>query len=91
MPVSAAKIPSNRSAAQLRASRLRAAKKAEEAAKILHSFAGSLIELDSLGTASGTPSPTPRNWWRLQSGRFKNDPTFAAFVAQVQASRKQES
>jgi hypothetical protein len=27
----------------------------------------------------------------LQSGRFKNDPTFAAFVAQVQASRKQES
>jgi len=31
---------------------------------------------------------TPRNWWRLQAGRFKDDPTFADFVAQVQAARK---
>jgi hypothetical protein len=34
--------------------------------------------------------PTPPNWWRVQAGRFKNDPTFADFVAQVQAIRKVE-
>jgi hypothetical protein len=33
---------------------------------------------------------TPRNWWRLQAGRFKDDPTFDQFVAQVQAARKHE-
>jgi len=32
---------------------------------------------------------TPRNWWKLQAGRFKNDPTFAEFVGQVQIARKQ--
>jgi hypothetical protein len=33
---------------------------------------------------------TPRNWWRLQAGRFKDDPTFSEFVALVRAARSQE-
>jgi len=67
----------------------RAAKQAEELAKTLHSFAAALQSLASLGQPEN-PKPTPRNWWRLQAGRFKDDPTFAEFVAQVQAARKQE-
>jgi hypothetical protein len=68
----------------------RAAQKAEEAAKVLHSFAASLNSLDQLKPAIRKPVPTSRNWWRLQSGRFKNDPTFPDFVAQVQAARRHE-
>ena len=69
---------------------MRAAKKAEEAAKVLRSFADSLIQLDVVKAANGKPSPTPRNWWKLQSGRFKDDPTFAEFVKEVRAARKRE-
>jgi hypothetical protein len=44
-----------------------------------------------LGPAIRKPAAaTPRNWWRLQAGRFKNDPTFPEFVAQVQAARRHE-
>lgn len=67
-----------------------AAEKAEEAAKLLHSFAASLNSLDELTPPARQPSPTPRNWWKSQAGRFKDDPTFAEFVANVQAARKQE-
>jgi len=59
-------------------------------AKVLHSFATTLKSLDELEPTTGTPAPTPRNWWRIQAGRFKNDPTFSDFVAQVQAARKRE-
>ena len=68
----------------------RAAEKAEEVAELLHSFAATLFSLDALTTASRKPPTTPRNWWRLQAGRFKKDPTFSDFVAQIQAARKQE-
>ena len=66
-----------------------AARKAEEAAKVLHSFAATLNSLDESSRAA-TPTPTRRNWWKLQAGRFRDDPTFADFVAQVQAARKLE-
>ena len=68
----------------------RAAEKAQEAADVLHSLASSLALLDSVTPVEGKPKPTPRNWWKLQAGRFKNDSTFSDFVAQVQASRKRE-
>jgi len=83
MPTAIRKSPARRATAQERA-----AEKAEEVAKLLHSFAAALNNLDVSGSKSTLP--TPRNWWKLQAGRFKNDPTFADFVAQVQASRKQE-
>ena len=35
-------------------------------------------------------NPEPRNWWRLQAGRFKDDLTFSDFVAKVQEARKHE-
>jgi hypothetical protein len=66
----------------------RAAEKAEQVAKLLHSFAADLNGLDT--RTNKRIEPTPRNWWNLQSGRFKTDPTFADFVAQIQAARKQE-
>jgi hypothetical protein len=67
-----------------------AAEKAEEAAKVLHSFAATLKSLDALTPPRDTRAPTPRNWWRMQAGRFNDDPTFGDFVAQVQAARKRE-
>jgi hypothetical protein len=68
----------------------RAADKAEEVAKVLHSFAATLNSLDALNPPTRKALPNPRNWWRLQAGRFKDDPTFPDFVAQVQATRKRE-
>jgi hypothetical protein len=85
MAVSLRKKSSKRASAQKRA-----AQKAEEVAKLLHSFAVTLMSLEAGTSASRTPTPTPRNWWRLQAGRFKDDPTFPDFVAQVQAARKHE-
>ena len=69
----------------------RAAQKAEEVAKVLQSFAATLNSLEASTPDSRTPAPMPGNWWRLQAGRFKDDPTFPDFVAQVQAARKHES
>jgi hypothetical protein len=68
------------------------AEKAEEVASVLHSFAATLISLDQSAPPGGrsAPAPTPRNWWKVQAGRFKNDPTFAEFIAQVQAARRHE-
>ena len=71
------------------AARKRAAKKAEQLGKLLQSFAADLNSLDE-STKPASPAPTPRNWWRLQAGRFKDDPTFPDFVAQVQAARRRE-
>jgi hypothetical protein len=70
----------------------RVAKEAEQVAKHLHSFAASLNSIDAsfIHGHGANPKPTPRNWWKLQAGRFKNDSTFADFVAEVQAARKQE-
>jgi hypothetical protein len=68
----------------------RAAAKAEEAAKILHTFATTLNSLNEVKRASHTPTVTSRNWWKIQGGRFREDPTFNEFVAQVQAARKRE-
>jgi hypothetical protein len=85
MATSTRKPPGNRASAQKLA-----ALKAEEVAKVLHSFATTLKSLDELKPAKRTPVPTPHNWWRVQAGRFKNDPTFSDFVAQVQAARKRE-
>jgi len=68
----------------------RAAEKAEEAAKVLHSFAATLTSLDAMTPVSRARTPNPRNWWRLQAGRFKADPTFSEFVAKVQEARKHE-
>ena len=31
-----------------------------------------------------------RNWQRLQAGKFKSDPTFPEFVAQVQTAKRQK-
>jgi hypothetical protein len=84
MAVSAKKTPANRAAAQKLAAR-----RAEELAKALHSFAGTLSALDTQDYAGR--NPTPRNWWRLQAGRFKSDPSFPEFVAEVQASRRREA
>jgi hypothetical protein len=70
--------------------RKRAAARAEEAAKALHSLATTLTSLDALTHASRTPTVTPRNWWRLHAGRFRHDPTFYDFVGEVQAARKRE-
>jgi hypothetical protein len=82
---------STRKSQALRASAQKiAAQKAEEVAQVLHSFAATLNSLDELKPADRTPAPTPRNWWRVQAGRFKNDSTFSDFVAQVQAARKRE-
>jgi len=64
----------------------RAAREAEEVAKSLRAFAVTLNALDQNQPAK----PTPRNWWRKQAGRFAQDQTFPAFVAQVQAARKRE-
>lgn len=85
MAMSTHKSPVSRLSAQKLA-----AQKAEEVATHLHSFAATLISLDALTPASHRPTPTPRNWWKLQAGRFQDDPTFADFVAQVQAARKHE-
>jgi hypothetical protein len=85
MPTSVRKSPNRRATAQKRA-----ADKAEEVAKALHSFAATLNSLDATNPATGRPVPTPRNWWRLQAGRFKGDATFPEFVAQVQAARRRE-
>ena len=67
-----------------------AAEKAEEVARVLHSFAGSLKALDASSPETRKSAVTPRNWWRVQAGRFKDDPTFSEFVAQVQAARRAE-
>jgi hypothetical protein len=64
-----------------------AAKRAAELAEVLQAFAESLRTLDA-SVKLTSAQPTPRNWWRLQAGRFKEDPTFAGFVRQVQACRK---
>jgi hypothetical protein len=85
MAASTRKSPTSRATAQKQA-----AEKAEEAARVLHSFAASLTNLDALTPAARAPIAIPRNWWRLQAGRFKDDPTFPDFVAQVQAARKRE-
>jgi hypothetical protein len=65
----------------------RAAKQAEALAENLRSFAASLLSLED---ATPATKVTPRNWWRVQAGRFKDDPTFPDFVARVQAARRQE-
>jgi hypothetical protein len=83
MPAMVRKSPACRLTAQKRA-----AKKAEEVARLLHSFATALNNLDV--SPSKSQSPTPRNWWKLQAGRFSNDSSFDEFVAQVQAARRQE-
>jgi hypothetical protein len=70
--------------------RKRAAREAEQAARVLHSFAASLMSMEKQMAAAAKPTPTPRNWWRLQAGRFKDDPSFAHFAAQVRASRKED-
>jgi beta-phosphoglucomutase-like phosphatase (HAD superfamily) len=85
MATSTRKSSTDRSSAQKRA-----AEKAEEAAEVLHSFAATLNSLDALTPASRHRTPTPRNWWHLQAGRFKDDPTFPDFVTQVQAARRRE-
>lgn len=85
MAASARKSPTTPASAQKRA-----AEKAEEVAGVLHSFAATLISLDAVAPTHRTSTPTPRNWWHLQAGRFKGDPTFADFVARVQAARKRE-
>jgi len=66
----------------------RAAEEVEEVAKALHSFAATLTSLDALTPAAR--AATKHHWWRLQAGRFRDDPTFPDFVAQVQAARKHE-
>jgi hypothetical protein len=68
----------------------RAARKAEEVAKLLHAFAATLTSLDATTARLDPTKPNPRSWWREQAGRFKDDPSFAAFVAKVQAARKSE-
>jgi hypothetical protein len=83
MPTATRKTPTSRATAQKRA-----AQKAEEVANVLHSFATALSNLDD--SAPKSLKPTPRNWWKLQAGRFKNDTSFSEFVAQVQAARRQE-
>jgi hypothetical protein len=83
MPTSTRKRSARQATAQKRA-----AEKAEQVAKHLHSFAATLLALDAFASPRRPSTPTPRNWWRLQSGRFKDDPTFADFVADVQAARK---
>jgi hypothetical protein len=75
------KPPATRAAAEKRA-----AKGAEELADALHAFAANLRSLER----AAAQKPTPRNWWRTQAGRFKDDPTFPEFVARVQAARRQE-
>ena len=67
-----------------------AALKAEEAANVLHSLATTLNTLEQSSRANQRPIATSRNWWKLQSGAFRDDPTFPEFVAQVQAARKRE-
>jgi hypothetical protein len=79
------KSPSRRASAQKRAAR-----EAEQVAKVLHSFAATLIALEEVAAARAKPAPTPRNWWRLQAGRFKDDSSFPRFAAQVQAARKED-
>ena len=75
-----------RSGKQTNAAGARAARQAEAVAKLLYSFAASLKSLNDL-----TPTaPTPRDWWRTQAGRFKDDPSFPDFVAKVRAARKRE-
>lgn len=85
MATSTRKSSSRRPTAQQRA-----ADKAEEVADVLRDFAASLQSLDALKPTAREALPTPRNWWRLQAGRFKKDPTFPDFVAQVQAARRHE-
>lgn len=84
MPTSAGK-----SSLRFKAARQRAARKAEQVGKLLQSFAADLNSLDE-STPAHRPVPTPRNWWHLQAGRFKDDSAFFDFVAQVQAARKRE-
>jgi hypothetical protein len=79
------KSPAKRASAQKLAAR-----KAEQAAKVLQSFAATLNSLDEPKPTSRRPTLTPRNWWKTQPGRFREDPTFPEFVAQVQAARKRE-
>jgi hypothetical protein len=81
-------IATRKSASRRATAQKRAAQKAEEVAKVLHSFATALNNLDDSTPKSLKPSP--RNWWKLQAGRFKNDSSFSDFVAQVQAARRQE-
>jgi crotonobetainyl-CoA:carnitine CoA-transferase CaiB-like acyl-CoA transferase len=79
------KSPANRASAQKLAAR-----KAEQVAKVLQSFAATLNSLDEPKQASRRPTLTARNWWKAQAGRFRDDPTFPEFVAQVQAARRRE-
>ena len=67
-----------------------AALKAEEAANVLHSLAATLNTLEQSDREGRSAIPTTRNWWRVQSGAFRDDPTFPEFVAQVQAARRRE-
>lgn len=64
-----------------------AADRAAELAELLRSFAESLRSLDVSAKQAGERDVTPRNWWRLQAGRFADDPTFEDFVREVQAAR----
>lgn len=83
MAASTRKPPASRATAQKLAAR-----RAEEAARVLHSLAATLNSLDESTRAVHTATPTPRNWWKVQAGRFGDDPTFADFVAEVKAARK---
>ena len=64
------------------------AERAEEVATVLKSFAASLKTLNAANPTSAKPAQ--EKWWRTQAGRFEDDPTFADFVADVQAARKRE-
>jgi hypothetical protein len=86
MPVAQKKNGRDRAAAQ----RL-AAKRAEEAAKVLHSLAETLAALNPAAPPTRQTKITPRNWWRLQAGHFADDPSFPEFVQQIQAARKREA
>jgi hypothetical protein len=79
-----------KSSGQRATAQKRAAEKAEEVAKLLHSFAQSLKSPEVSTSDGGQPRATARNWWRAQAGRFKDDPTFGEFVARAQAARRQE-
>jgi hypothetical protein len=85
MAASTGKLASKAASAQKRAAR-----QAEAAAKVLHSLASSLNSLHDSNRAIRKPAVTPRNWWKVQAGRFRDDPTFAEFVSQVRAARKRE-
>jgi hypothetical protein len=63
-----------------------AGKELDTLIKALQAFRSALID----EAEAKRVAPTPRNWWQVQSGRFRDDSTFADFVAQVRAARKRE-